>query len=412
MSFLRDERGNILVVAGFVTPLLFGVGAFVIDLGSAYRTKGALQNAADAAALAAALSLPDAAKATTAALDLSAKNTPSDFGQTTKPADVVFGTYDKNTKVFTPSATNINAVRVYAKRTAAHGNASPTYFARVIGASAPDLEAYATAARVGPPACVIAMSPSGNGLSVAGSGKFSVPNCAVWVNSSASNAATAGNGATASALKFCVVGSYSGQGSFSPTPQTGCTAIADPLSNLPEPSPGACIWNYNNNGLNANVWPGTYCGSFTVNGGGVTLQPGNYYFQNVTVSISSNASLSGSGVFLFLDAGSSFSHTASGSMNLSAPTSGTYAGVVIFHSRQSYKKSNKITGSPDFILDGTIYMPTHDLTLGGTGTINNVAKAGYVIADTFTYNGSSTFTFDSYTGVVAPGMANKAVLVD
>ena len=57
-------------------------------------------------------------------------------------------------------------------------------------------------------------------------------------------------------------------------------------------------------------------------------------------------------------------------------------------------------------------MPTHDLTLCGSGTINNVAKAGYVIADTFTYNGSSTFTFDSYTGVVAPGMANKAVLVD
>ena len=83
---------------------------------------------------------------------------------------------------------------------------------------------------------------------------------------------------------------------------------------------------------------------------------------------------------------------------------------MIFHSRQSYKKSNKITGSPDFILDGTIYMPTHDLTLGGSGTINNVAKAGYVIADTFTYNGSSTFTFDSYTGVVAPH-GNKAVLV-
>jgi len=33
MSFLRDERGNILIVAGLVTPSLFGVGAFVIWFG-------------------------------------------------------------------------------------------------------------------------------------------------------------------------------------------------------------------------------------------------------------------------------------------------------------------------------------------------------------------------------------------
>jgi len=43
---------------------------------------------------------------------------------------------------------------------------------------------------------------------------------------------------------------------------------------------------------------------------------------------------------------------------------------------------------------------------------STTSRKPVIIADTFTYDGSSTFTFDSYTGVVAPGMANKAVLVD
>src|SRR5829696_5785542 len=298
-----------IVVAAALAPLMIGAGAFTVDLNMAYRTQGALQTAADAAALGAAMKLPSEANARALALDLAAKNTPSGLGQVTKAADVVIGTYNKETKAFTPSSTNVNAVRVYAKRTAANGNASPSYLGKIFGLNNPDLQAVATAVRVGPAACVIALKSSGNNaFNVSGNGKFSVPNCPVWVNSSHTNGANVGNSAIAEAQSFCVVGSYSG--SFSPTPKTGCAPIDDPLSTLPEPSPGPCIWNYNNGGMNANVFPGTYCGSFSANAGSVTFGPGNYYFKDANVSISSGTSLQGAGVFLFFDKDSAINHGA------------------------------------------------------------------------------------------------------
>jgi Flp pilus assembly protein TadG len=72
---LRDERGQAFVLAALMIVMLLGMGAFVVDVGSWYRTHRQLQATADAAALAGAQMLPtDAAAAKATAQSYADKN--------------------------------------------------------------------------------------------------------------------------------------------------------------------------------------------------------------------------------------------------------------------------------------------------------------------------------------------------
>lgn len=59
----KDESGQALVIVALSLVVLLGATALSVDLGMAYNAKAKLQAAADAAALAGAQDLPDAAAA-------------------------------------------------------------------------------------------------------------------------------------------------------------------------------------------------------------------------------------------------------------------------------------------------------------------------------------------------------------
>ena len=63
MRGARGERGQILAVVALALVALLGIAAFSIDVGYAYYAKRQLQSATDAAALAGAQDLPNAATA-------------------------------------------------------------------------------------------------------------------------------------------------------------------------------------------------------------------------------------------------------------------------------------------------------------------------------------------------------------
>lgn len=416
-SFLRERSGQMTIIVGMLSPVGMGVAAFAIDLSNVKLVENRLHVAADAAALAAVAVLPDTTTALNRALSIAAANArPSDGTITTSP-DVQFGAYDSGTKTFTANATPTNAVRVTAARTSSRGNPIIFAFAKALGFTSVDRTESAVAVRYSPAYCFLVLDPSASGaFAVSGSGKLSVPNCGVQVNSTSTTAATAGNNSTAQARSFCVVGGYSGT-SFTPTPVTHCAAATDPLATLPEPSPptAGCYYNGLNTGsstsLPSNV---TYCGNITLNGNGnFSLQPGLYYFQNATVKLLQNSSLTGSGVTIFLDANSTIQFSASGTVNLTSPSTGTYKGVLIFQSRKaSPTTTNTVRGSPDIYMDGTIYTPSSTLSMTGSGSISDVAKTGYVVAGRVYYNGSVTFNFDAYSNILPAGFKYSSGLVN
>ena len=79
MSTSRGERGQVLAVVAVALVALLGVAAFAIDVGYAYYAKRQLQSATDAAALAGAQDLPNAATAITTATSYAAANTPAEL---------------------------------------------------------------------------------------------------------------------------------------------------------------------------------------------------------------------------------------------------------------------------------------------------------------------------------------------
>jgi hypothetical protein len=145
-----------------------------------------------------------------------------------------------------------------------------------------------------------------------------------------------------------------------------------------------------------------------------TLSAGTYYFKGATVTVSGSVNLTGNNVMLFFDANSHFNLGSSGTVKITGPLSGTYKGVSVFQSRSASENNTRIslTGSSDFLLDGTIYVPKANLRLWGSSSITTGQGSGYVISNRLTFGGSSTFTVGSWQGTQALGKRQKAALVN
>lgn len=174
-SAYGNERGATLYIVALSLVVVLAVAALAIDLVALYVARNQAQRAADAAALAGAsvfvtqgcTSLggcsaggPQEAPATTQAIAVASQNLV--FGQAPSSSTMNVGFSYPN-----PEEPQIT---VTVSRDAAHGNAVPTVFARILGMSAANISASATAE---------AYNPSGGGTSIGVSclRPFLVPNC-------------------------------------------------------------------------------------------------------------------------------------------------------------------------------------------------------------------------------------------
>jgi Flp pilus assembly protein TadG len=139
----RSESGQVLVIFVLFLPVLIGFGALVIDAGNLYAQKRFVQNAADAAVLAAAQDLPDT---TAAQAQAQAYVTRNGGGN-------VVVSFPEDTKI-----------RVRVTRSV------PTYFAKLFGLSSVNVAAQATASRfsAGPGALAFAKSTICAAIQVSG----------------------------------------------------------------------------------------------------------------------------------------------------------------------------------------------------------------------------------------------------
>ena len=136
---------------GILLFVVFGMSALAIDLSYLAVTKGELQNAADAAPLAAISALKGGQsrkEAIDAAQAVAARNAAT--GQSVQLAanDITFGSYDADSDSFEKeNFNNASAVRVNARRAAdAPGGPVGLFFAGIWGQTSADLEAQAIAA--------------------------------------------------------------------------------------------------------------------------------------------------------------------------------------------------------------------------------------------------------------------------
>ena len=222
-----------------------------------------------------------------------------------------------------------------------------------------------TAPPLGADGCIYTLGRSGQGISVGGSANVAAPGCRLFDNSSSSDAAIISGSAKILAKSIAIVGGYKGMpNAYSPTPTTGVAAISDPLSYIPEPViPGDCAPDPRFAGsATHSLSPGCYNG-LTLNGSGnLTLEPG-LYIINGSLNLGGSRAVIGTGVTFYTTGTTRISNSRV--LLLSAPTSGTYNGLLLFQSRNDFKGMS-FGGSTGSEVQGIIYAPNAALTYSGS----------------------------------------------
>jgi len=236
---------------------------------------------------------------------------------------------------------------------------------------------------------IIVLDPKANGaLTVSGNAGIKIPG-AVVVDSSSSSALSASGNTQIQALVIDIHGGVqkSGNASFSPAPLTGATSLPDPFAGLPSPSTTG-LTNDGSVNLSGNssrtINQGIYS-QITVSGNAkLTLNGGIYIIAGGGLTVTGNASISGTGVFVY-NAGSKYPNSGgnyggitlsgNGTFSMTAPTSGTYAGVLIFQSHQN-TRALSFSGNAMAGMNGTIYAPNALLSMSGNCQLQSSLDVG------------------------------------
>jgi len=183
----------------------------------------------------------------------------------------------------------------------------------------------------------------------------------------------------------CTTGGYLGQAyNYDPLPVVDCPRIEDPLALRALPPSGAC----DNYGMyvedSGSVSPGTYCGDLNVDGDiQVEFEPGIYYLRDSELIFQNGADITANGVsFVFEGNTARFIANPESSVNISAPTSGAYAGILMFKDKRYSQDSDHkfvISSLNADSLVGTIYLPNADLVVdAGTSVAQSSAYTAII----------------------------------
>lgn len=419
MAKHRQDAGQALVVVALSMVVILGFLGLGLDLGYLRSMKRQVQKAADAAAIAAAVELNYCTN-NCSALQTAAQNalTENGFASPTLVTHVCNGESSGSTANLTiivnnppcylgstqadPHYNDANYVEVLVSQV------EPLMFAKVFGVKTVTLTARSEAALRGGSTCIFALSPTASGAISLDFFAFVNSPCGVVDESNSNSALSCFLFGGITATQIGVVGNDTTfLCSLHPTPKThiALPTPADPLANLPAPpggppyscgsGSGSTYNGYNGsttglllNGL-ATLNPGVYCGGIKLNSGAkVTFTPGTYILTSATsttgtsygLTVDVGASATGTGVTFYntLTAGKSsgpidfFFDVFSGSgVNFTAPTSGTYEGILFFQDPANTQTAT-IIGSPHWstTLEGTYYFPKATVDFAFDGPIN------------------------------------------
>ncbi len=374
-ALCADRSGNIAIVTALVAvPLVIAAG-IAIDYTRAQAARSDMQAAMDAAVLAGARD--GTSGWTTVARTM--------FTATIKTAD-----YKVTTTSFTQDASG-NYVG------AAAGTVATTVSGLMSVATLP-VSATATAVvkAASDNACILLLSTTASpGLLLNNGANITAPNCQVQVKSTGNPAATFNSGTTLTTKKTCVAGtSVLDNGGTHASLTKNCTTVSDPFAGtLPVPSSASCTYsNVNINGGTYTASPGVYCGWMNLNNAPtINFQPGVYVIKGGGVNVN-GGTWNGTGVTFYFPDTSYIQYNGTVKLNLSAPTSGTYANLLMYEASGLSKSSFSMNATNGASLTGLLYLPSRQLTLNSGASVTSNALT--MVLDTLIVN-QANWTLDS-----------------
>lgn len=372
----RESRGFVNIYVVLIMMAMIGFIGLACDVGYLVLVGHQLQNAADASALAGAQkvrvdTLPEARqlawnlaysnRAAKAAVALSMNEANAANG------NIVIGRYYRSTRTFVPTLAGADAIKVVAPRPDTAGKAVGLLFGPLFGVKEANLTRHAIAMTVqGTGAAVLALNPHDpDTFHMNGNCSVVVNNGAIQVDSDNDGSIVVkGNSGEvyASDLNVCA-DDASLRTHFDGNLNRGAPYMPDPLLGLPEPaiSPPLTVPS----GKDVTIDPGYYPNFPKLNGGkSVTMRPGVYILDGLDMTGGGN--LYANGVMIFLTNKGNLNLGGNGVIQISAMTTGPYAGVSLFQARDN-KSTASIQGTNQMTVTGTIYVPGATLSVGGAG---------------------------------------------
>ena len=255
------------------------------------------------------------------------------------------------------------------------------------------------------PVCILTKSTGASAFQVQSGSSLSAANCEIDV-ASTDPAAAVFNGSLPNVTKVCVAGGYQlNNGSTVSGLASNCTVATDTYAGaLPTPSTSPCTVNGAVYGPGTvNLSPGVYCGHFNWNGPGtLNLAPGLYVLED-DWTLSDPWTVNGSGVtFYFTKSSAYLDFNGNTVVNLSPPTSGTYANILMFEPSGLSTSTSGCTGDGCFNisshtsgnnLSGLMYLPSRNIYMQAT-SLNST---------NFMLVANSVQVYQNSSSTVAPG---------
>lgn len=377
----RNERGNVLIIGAASMPLLIGSAALGVDAIQLTLWKRQLQRAADSGAIAGAYAFGQGASQGQAVANDLDEHIDSDLEENEHPVltdvSVSTGSYAQGsissdscaTRGVDPCFNRAVGVALTAQRTLP--------FMSIFTGSATEIRAEAAAALVDEGEyCLISLYDGTDpGITAGGNANLTL-GCGMATNSRAESAVTASGSSAVTSTPIAAVGGLDGDGQNfvgDTVLRPHSAVLRDPLSWVPTPpTPTGCVdppaMGPQYSGTIGND-SGVTCYNYLDAKGTVTMKPGIYYINGGDVTFNSQSVINGEHVVIILtgpngDAGDMHVN-GQATLNLSAPSTGPYHGVVLYRDRRAPVTSVRFNGGATLNLVGALYFPTTDIETMG-----------------------------------------------
>jgi Flp pilus assembly protein TadG len=430
-GFFDERSGVVAVLVALAMPILVGTMGIAAEASYWYMHQRGMQNAADAAAIAAATN-------GTSTYAAEAQAVAAQFGFQNGSGNITVAASNPNTA--TGCAANCYTVTV--------SDMVPLFLSQVVGYKGTGgngtttLSATAVAHTGGAyPYCILALSGNvATDIVSNGGPKANLNGCNIMSDSNATC-----NGHNLGAGVGDAVGTNNGCGI---TQNSNMPAVTDPYAYLATNIPASnCGGVYpqepakkNNPALPAaNLWSGAYtlsgykvvCGDQQLTGNTTVNAPSNAVLVIENGQLDTNGytlqTTSGSGLtVVFTGTNSSnpvYPHypSGSGTLDIAAPTSGTWSGMALYQDPNLTDISSNLDisaagNSPTWDITGMVYLPHSNVTFSGAvnKASNGLSCFGLTVGD-ITVNGTADILSNTQcaaAGVTLPTGGRRGTLVD
>lgn len=405
---MRSRRGSVAVIIGLALTAIIGMVALGSEIVFVLLRHREMQAAADAAALGGATALETGHPTP---LSVEAKAIASTAGFTSGSAGV---TVTINHPPLTgPNVGNAMAVEAIVDQ--------PQTLSMISLFRSGTMDVGARAVAIAGSSgnyCILALDPAASGaMTLTGNATVVSSTCGVADDSSSATALVlSGNAAVDGPVLdhggWSLINNAALNGT--PTVSDGATT-ADPYANVQLLTPPSCTAQSGTaSGIGTfNLTPGQFCSGWNFSGDAVVNLAAGAYYIDASLSVANNVTLNGTGgVTLIVDGNYAISIGGNAVLNLTAQSTGNYAGIAIFGDRTGTASVvQSISGNSVLNLVGAIYFPNQIVSIVNNGSTPTSVCAQLIGREISLTNNVNFDNSCSNTGVLPIG-ASPSTLVE